>query len=157
MPTVGHDAAMFVGQVFRRRSSWSATQTAATIPTKHWTAKTSPAAFAFLVAPCIDWQTRDEGVGLSPSVRRLPSRRLLTGSSGGGGHEQPLVCTAARPSLKSGNGARRSPTFQNASRNVSIDHGGGTGPGLEIRHAQRPLGADGNSLLRQFCRPSRIW
>ena len=57
------------GRVFRRPSSSSATPTAATIRTKHWTAKTSPAAFTFSVAPCIDWQTRDEHVGLSlPSV-----------------------------------------------------------------------------------------
>jgi hypothetical protein len=32
---------------------------------KHWTAKTALAAFTFLVAPCIDWLTRDEHVGLS--------------------------------------------------------------------------------------------
>src|SRR4029077_16628874 len=64
------------GRVFRRRSSLSATQTAATIPTKHWTAKTSLAAFTFLVASCINWQPSDEHVGLSLPYFRHSTRRF---------------------------------------------------------------------------------
>ena len=84
----------------------------------------------------------------------LISRPLIS-SLGGRGHEQPLICTRSTTFVEYINGARPIADFPERFGDVSIDHGGGTWSGPEIRQAQSLSGTaetpfSGSSVAVQY-------